>query len=169
MDILVDVVGYEGLYKINKNGDVWSCGQRKVLMKQRLDKDGYLRANLYKNQKPKTFHIHQLLATQFIPNPDNLLIIDHIDRNKTNNNLENLRWTTHKINNQNRCPRKTNKLQKKNIRIWINQSGVEYWRVDIKSNGFLYIQHFRKEDYTLEQILAIRNQKYIEFGLEICD
>jgi hypothetical protein len=46
--------------------------------------------------------IHRLLGLQYLENPDNLREIDHIDRNKLNNNLENLRWVSRQTNNQNR-------------------------------------------------------------------
>lgn len=42
--------------------------------------------------------VHRIIATIFIPNPDNKPCIDHIDGNKQNNRVENLRWTTHKEN-----------------------------------------------------------------------
>jgi hypothetical protein len=48
--------------------------------------------------------IHRLLAEQYIPNPENKPFVDHIDRNKTNNNLCNLRWVTSKENNNNMPP-----------------------------------------------------------------
>jgi hypothetical protein len=46
--------------------------------------------------------IHRLLAIQYIPNPDNLPEVDHIDRNKQNNDLSNLRWVTHATNCNNK-------------------------------------------------------------------
>lgn len=46
----------------------------------------------------KTNYIHRLVAQTFIPNPDNLTDVDHIDGDKDNNNVENLRWCTHKQN-----------------------------------------------------------------------
>lgn len=47
----------------------------------------------------KTKHlIHRLIAEAFIPNPDNLYYVDHINGNKTDNSIENLRWTTNAQN-----------------------------------------------------------------------
>jgi len=46
----------------------------------------------------KKYSIHRLIAINFIPNPENLPCIDHINRVKTDNRIENLRWVTHRDN-----------------------------------------------------------------------
>lgn len=67
------------------------------------DKYGYLRVQLYdRNKKVRNCGIHRLLGIVFIPNPDNLPTIDHIDTNNRNNDLSNLRWATYKTQVMNR-------------------------------------------------------------------
>lgn len=63
------------------------------------DKDGYLKAKLYKNGKCKDAYIHRLVAKTFIENPNNYKIVNHIDESKQNNKVENLEWCTSKYNN----------------------------------------------------------------------
>jgi hypothetical protein len=93
-----DLVGFIGFYKINKQGEIWSCKQHKLLTKQ-INESGYEFYKLTNGNLTKGF-IHRLLAIQYIPNPENKPEIDHIDRNKTNNSLDNLRWVT-RIENAN--------------------------------------------------------------------
>ena len=50
----------------------------------------------------RTYRLHRILAKHFLPNPDDLPQVDHIDRNKTNNSIENLRWVTASENTRNR-------------------------------------------------------------------
>lgn len=95
-----DLKNYEGLYKINKEGEIWSCFYNKFMIA--LNDEGYLKIQLRKNTKSFHTSIHRLLAIQYIPNPENLLEIDHIDRNRSNNNLENLRWADKFIQNNNK-------------------------------------------------------------------
>lgn len=98
-DEFVDIIGYEGLYQINRKGEVLGLKRNKIL-KPKID-GGYSRITLCKEKQLKTYLIHRLLAIQFIPNPENLSQIDHIDRNKQNNNLANLRWSNCQSNNRN--------------------------------------------------------------------
>jgi hypothetical protein len=59
---------------------------------------GYWRVGIQINGKQKHFAIHRLVAKAFIPNPDNLPQINHIDGNKNNNCVSNLEWCTAKYN-----------------------------------------------------------------------
>jgi len=60
------------------------------------------------NGEQVTDYIHRLVAKHFIPNPRNLNEVDHINRNRTDNRIENLRWVTHSENLQNKGSYKNN-------------------------------------------------------------
>ena len=66
------------------------------LRKLSYDKDGYLTCNVGK----KRCRVHRLVAQAFIPNPDNLPVVDHISGDKLDNNVSNLRWVTQQENSQ---------------------------------------------------------------------
>ena len=85
---------YENIYKIYINGDVESFVFKKTkILKSRLINKGYLQIGLKpKGEKRKFFLIHRLIAIAFIPNPDNKPNIDHINGDRTNNSIGNLRW-----------------------------------------------------------------------------
>lgn len=87
-------------YVIYKDGKVWSNIKKKFLAPYK-DKRGYKRVDLIINGERKTFLLHRLVAQAFILNPENKPCIDHIDGNPENNRVENLRWVTHKENNNN--------------------------------------------------------------------
>jgi len=76
------------------------------ILKPYTDKEGYKGVVLCVAQKRKTFRLHRLVAAAFIPNPDNLPEIDHIDGDRANNHADNLRWSTRKLNSNNPITRK---------------------------------------------------------------
>lgn len=97
-----DVVGYEGFYKVSNTGLIYGILSN-TMVKACSDKDGYLGLNLYKRGADgknvrQSFKVHRLVAAAFLPNPENKPQIDHIDGVKTNNCVENLRWTSSKEN-----------------------------------------------------------------------
>ena len=92
-----DVVGYENIYGITSCGRVWSYKYKKFLTPS-TNKRGYLRVGLRKNGERKVYMVHRLVAEAYIPNPDNLPDVDHIDNDRTHNYLNNLQWITHKDN-----------------------------------------------------------------------
>lgn len=89
-------------YSIDINGTVWNDIRNKPL-KASDNGNGYMRVSLHKEGEKKTYtkYIHQLLAEAFIPNPNNLTFVDHIDTDRKNNNIDNLRWVTSKENTNN--------------------------------------------------------------------
>jgi hypothetical protein len=91
-------------YTIYENGDVYSQKRQGGggKLKAVVGKNGYYTVSFYDMDKIKRFNIHRLLALCFIENPDNKPCVDHIDRNRENNNLNNLRWVTYEENNNNK-------------------------------------------------------------------
>lgn len=113
---------YEDSYAVSNYGRILSLGRyRKArdggktwlsprIIKEKTTKLGYKEVGLCKDNTKKYYFIHRLVALAFIPNPLCLPQIDHIDGNKANNNVNNLRWCTAKENMQNT---ETKKLLKK--------------------------------------------------------
>ena len=102
-------------YLIYEDGTVYSKKTKKFLKPRDNTNSGYYTVSLCKDGKHIDFYIHRLVALHYIPNPHNYPCIDHIDRDKCNNHLYNLRWVNHSMNNQNTDVQKNNKLQIKNI------------------------------------------------------
>ena len=92
-----DIKGYEGLYAITPEGEVWSY-KKKMFLVPRANSKGYLRVQLFKDGQKKWYRVHRLVAEAYIPNPDNLPQVDHIDGNKMHNYLNNLQWITNRDN-----------------------------------------------------------------------
>ena len=81
-------------YLIDEYGNIFKIhGKRKYkMMKSKVDKDGYLYIGLRNNNGRYFRRIHQLVAKAYIKNPNNELIVNHIDGNKQNNHFTNLEW-----------------------------------------------------------------------------
>lgn len=103
-EIWKDVPGYEGLYQVSSIGNVRSLNYRGLgkvaTLKPAPDKKGYLHVNLSKDGKNTTCQIHRLVAVAFIPNPDELPVVNHKDWNVANNQVGNLEWCTARYNSQ---------------------------------------------------------------------
>lgn len=108
---------YEGLYEVSNMGRVRSLDREIItsngkkihlkgkILKLQLNNSGYLFVGLNKHNK-KHFYVHFLVAKSFIPNLENKQFIDHINTNKTDNRVENLRWVTREENMNNPLTKK---------------------------------------------------------------
>ena len=166
----MDIIGYEGLYKIYEDGRVWSIKRNKFL-KPSVRRDGYYFVNLCKKGKVKPKCIHRLLAFNYIHNPDKKPFVDHIDRNRLNNNISNLRWVTSSENNIN--TKVQGNIQHRHIYITNTKNGkYNYKLLNIRitrNRKLLLHKSFNCSKYSLEEVVKIRNKYYIEFGIDIDD
>jgi len=87
-------------YSVSNFGNVKNNLNNK-LMKLNL-KGGYYNIMLTNSECRKAFKVHRLVGLAFIPNPDNKRTVNHKDKNKCNNKLENLEWMTHEEQTQHR-------------------------------------------------------------------
>lgn len=95
-----DCAGYEGIYQVNRNGEVRSCQKGKWhLLSVGVSRHGYRHVSFHKNGKRKNLRCNRLVAEAFIPNPYNLPYVNHKDENPSNDNVENLEWCTCEYNN----------------------------------------------------------------------
>lgn len=107
-------------YQVSNLGNVRNKSRGNILKPNPvLKKCGYVawEVNITDERDGKQKHgkISRLVATAFLPNPDNLPVVDHIDRNPENNRLDNLRWYSQSDNNRNTNVRKDNKSGHKGV------------------------------------------------------
>ena len=92
-----DVPGYEGLYKVNKEGVILSrkrSGSKGKILKQNQDRYGYMVVTLCKNGQKRRKFVHRILASTFLDNYSDDLQVNHKDEDKTNNQVANLEMLT---------------------------------------------------------------------------
>jgi hypothetical protein len=162
-----DIAGYEGLYQVSNLGRVKTlervrvgtnpyetgytrCYKEKVL-KPLTGRNNYFAVNLYNDGFSKTYDIHKLVASAFIPPVENKPEIDHINRDCYDNRLENLRWATRSEQNINRNVPLPKKSGEKHI-TWDTRD--ERYTVKIKRDGKYLINKGFK---LLEDAVAARD------------
>lgn len=93
----VNVLYFRSYYYINENGDVRYYKKNNILMTHKLN--GYRRISLYHKKNKKNYLVHRLVALTFLPNDSkDKKVVDHINGDKTNNHVSNLRWVSHSEN-----------------------------------------------------------------------
>lgn len=149
-----DIKGFDGLYLVSNLGRVRSL--RKILA-PKDNGNGYKNVCLCLGKHRYYRYIHRLVAEAFIPNPDNLKEVDHIDCSRDNNAVDNLRWTTHGDN----CKDATRSLRISEGKSGIRVQGLSLREVS-KMTRISYVTLWKRvrAGWTDEEILTTRKRKW---------
>lgn len=143
-------------YAVSNLGNVKQISTDKALKPYKL-KTGYI--TVYINNAP--FPVHRLVAWAFIPNPEHKRCVDHIDGNRENNDVLNLRWATHEQNAFNRKIRVDNKTG--NTGVYFNNK-CNKWYSCISINGKLTnLGYFDTKEEAIKIRVISANEIYGEF------
>lgn len=142
-------------YRIDRDGTLTNIKTGKVKSSCINSQTGYKMVSLWKDNKEKHESLHRLLATHFIPNPNGKRYVDHIDRNRLNNDLSNLRWVDGTESNLN------NGGQDRENHCIYHRKDRGIYRV--------MVQRYGKTEYvgsakTLEEARAIRDAYFTTTG-----
>jgi hypothetical protein len=145
-------------YQVSNLGRIKSLDYRRSGIEQimKLNRVGdYLGTSLWRDKKEHKKYLHRLMAIAFLPNPDNLPDVDHINRNKHDNRLENLRWYSKRNNGLNTDDRP--RITKYGAYIGFNQKEQKYRFQRQRENNRIC----RRFD-TLEEAIAFRDAYLIQ-------
>lgn len=141
-EIWKPVKNYEGYYEISNLGRVKSVEriikcksrnnfkQKEKILATRPNNRGYIMVGLHKDKNYKLVLVHRLVAEAFIPNPNNLPQVNHIDENKQNNHWNNLEYCDNWYNSHygTRIERCNAKQKKKKINQYsLNGKFIRQW------------------------------------------
>lgn len=166
-EVWVDVIDFEGYYKVSNLGRIQSIDRvknGKVIRKGRIrtptpDSWGYPRLRLSKSGHKKMYRVHLLVAYYFVPNPYNKPKVNHIDGDKSNNHFSNLEWVSERENSTHRHF-SMNKSSKYPGVTFFKRDAV--WRAQAYINGKnTHIGYFENEE---DAFLAYKN-KLSEVGI----
>ena len=181
MEEFRDIAGYEGKYQVSNLGRVKSLSRlanngRKVkekIKKPALDRYGYLRVNLCKDNKTKTFKVHKLVAMVFLNHkPCGMKeVVDHINGIKTDNRLDNLQLITNRENSSKDRKGGTSKYVgvcwDKHRYKWRSNIYVKDKRVSLGRYNDEYEAHLKYQK-ALNNLDKYENPKQFRKYLELC-
>jgi len=158
-------------YEMNIAGELRNKKTGRI-KKWTISDRGYKQATLSPGYKP--IQKHRALACLFIPNPDGKPCVDHINRIRIDNRIENLKWATYAKNNQNRSLSSANTSGEQNIRPMFNHK-KPVWKINIKitENGKIkqYTKTFPRDPNSTEipaEVILKRNEmKILYHGITI--
>jgi len=129
-EIFKTIEGFSN-YSVSNLGNVANQKTGRILT-IRLNRGGYNIVDFSLNGKKYTKQVHRLVAKAFIENPCNKPCVDHIDNNRTNNNVNNLRWVTKSENSMNASLSSNNTSGIKGISF---HKASNKWQAIIQLNG----------------------------------
>ena len=116
-------------YEVSTDGRVRNSKTGRIL-KASAKPTGHLRVSLVNDKQTLSIYVHRLVATAFCNNENNYNVVDHIDRNPSNNNYQNLRWTTLSGNQRNRTISINNTSGISGVRFDPKNGWVANWHDD---------------------------------------
>ena len=157
-----DYVPWNKNYKVSSKGRVFSV-KRKKFLKPGKDNYGYHKISLCKDGKGQTATVHRLVASTFYFSEDYKgCAIDHIDQNKTNNNLLNLRFCSTSENKRNTGITVTNTSGYKGVHWNIK---AKKWKVGIRTNeGRKHLGYFTDKEEAYEAYKEASKKYHGEYG-----
>ena len=141
MEVWNRIKGYKDRYSISSLGRVQSH-RTGLILKPSVNHKGYLIIQLSLNGKKKNHRVHRLVAESFLLNPDNLPEVDHINGDRQDNSVGNLRWASPSSNTRNRdvCRKSSSKYNG----VYLTKEGK--WSVIIRVNRKnVYLGSFTEE------------------------
>jgi len=136
-------------YEVSNEGEVRNSKTNRIL--KFFLANGYCNIKLCNEIDKKHFYIHRLVAMAFLPQLEDKLFVDHIDRNKLNNNVSNLRWVSSSENSYNRD--------------YIVKTTRELHHINVRPNGTYRVEFMSKRKYvcyeifkTLEEAILYRDE-----------
>ncbi len=164
-EIWRDVRGYEGLYQISNQGKLKSSmWQENYVSKGSFNVKGYLRTQLVKNGKKTNYYLHTLVAENFIsPRPYNLEV-GHLNGDKGDNRVENLKWVTQKENSRHRIQHGTHNRGEQNYSVKLTEKDVLLIRTLYKQKKFYQWElgeMFGIEQATISSIMLRKTWRHI--------
>ena len=166
MEQYIPIPQYE-TYGIDVNGNIidFRTGKKKIAY---LHPEGYYRIQLINPSGTNTLSVSRLVGLTYLENPNNLETIDHIDRNKSNNNVSNLRWADKYLQIENRVG--WGSLYKC---IYYEKPSKKCpstsYRIIVRCKKLKYSKRFKTSEYTIEQVKKIRDELFLQNDMLITD
>jgi hypothetical protein len=186
MKIFKDIPGFEGYYQISNRGIAKSIERTTIrsdglkqtfkgkILKPSVNEFGYMFVCLSKNGKIKMMRVHRLVASAFIPNPENKPEVNHKNGVKSDNELSNLEWNTRIENVRHFCKTGLKKAFKgeENYNSKLTESDVMFIRNNYthrhpKFNTVAFSKKFGVHNTVISSIVTFKTWKHVKCSIKI--